>query len=55
MSTGYDHLDVPAIKKRGIKIGYTPIVPSAAVAEIAVFLMLAAARRTHEARMKLER
>ncbi|KAH0954667.1 hypothetical protein HN011_004973 [Eciton burchellii] len=55
MSAGYDHLDVPAIKKRGIKIGHTPMVLSAAVAEIAIFLMLAAARRTHESRMKLER
>ncbi|EZA54065.1 hypothetical protein DMN91_000696 [Ooceraea biroi] len=54
MSAGYDHLDVPAIKKRGIKIGHTPMVLSAAVAEIAVFLMLAAARRTHEGRTMLE-
>ncbi|XP_011880804.1 PREDICTED: glyoxylate reductase/hydroxypyruvate reductase-like isoform X2 [Vollenhovia emeryi] len=55
MSAGYDHLDVPEIKRRGIKVGHTPNVLSAAVSEIAVFLMLAAARRTHETRTKLEK
>ncbi|XP_025995934.1 glyoxylate reductase/hydroxypyruvate reductase [Solenopsis invicta] len=55
MSAGYDHLDVPEIKKRGIKVGHTPMVLSAAVAEIAVLLLLSAARRAHEGRMELER
>ncbi|XP_076655283.1 glyoxylate reductase/hydroxypyruvate reductase [Halictus rubicundus] len=55
MSAGYDHLDVPEIKRRGIKVGNTPMVLSAAVAEIAVLLTLNAARRTHEGRLKLER
>lgn len=54
MSAGYDHLDVPEIKRRGIKIGHTPMVLSAAVAEIAVLLMLSTARRAHECRMVLE-
>ena len=54
MSAGYDHLDVPEIKRRGIKVGNTPVVLSAAVAEIAVFLALGAARRTHEGRLKLK-
>ncbi|XP_076235083.1 glyoxylate reductase/hydroxypyruvate reductase [Calliopsis andreniformis] len=54
MSAGYDHLDVPEIKRRGIKVGNTPVVLSGAVAEIAVLLTLAAARRTHEGRLKLE-
>ena len=54
MSTGYDHLDVPEIKRRGIKVGHTPIVVSTAVAEIAVLLILSAARRAHEGRIKLE-
>src|SRR5436190_756233 len=40
MSAGYDHLDIPEIKKRGIKVGYTPITSSCAVAEIAILLML---------------
>lgn len=55
MSAGYEHLDVSEIKRRGIKVGHTPIVLSAAVAEIAVLLMLSAARRAHEGRMKLEK
>ncbi|XP_012227776.2 glyoxylate reductase/hydroxypyruvate reductase isoform X1 [Linepithema humile] len=54
MSAGYDHLDVPEIKKRGIKVGHTPMVLSAAVAEMAVLLMLSAARRVHEGRTKLD-
>ncbi|CAL7951696.1 unnamed protein product [Xylocopa violacea] len=54
MSAGYDHLDVPEIKRRGIKVGHTPKVLSDAVAEIAVLLTLNAARRTHEGRLKLE-
>lgn len=54
ISAGYDHLDVPEIKRRGIKVGHTPQVLSAAVAEIAVMLTLCAARRSHEGRLKLE-
>lgn len=54
MSAGYDHLDVPEIKRRGIKVGHTPKVLSAAVAEIAVMLTLYAARRAHEGRLHLE-
>ncbi|XP_029163815.1 glyoxylate reductase/hydroxypyruvate reductase-like [Nylanderia fulva] len=54
MSAGYDHLDVPEIKRRGIKVGHTPMVLSAAVAEVAVLLMLAAARRAYEGRTILE-
>ncbi|XP_076686636.1 glyoxylate reductase/hydroxypyruvate reductase [Andrena cerasifolii] len=54
MSAGYDHLDVPEIKRRGIKVGHTPMVLSGAVAEVAVLLTLNAARRTHEGRLKLE-
>ncbi|KAG7208619.1 hypothetical protein KM043_014826 [Ampulex compressa] len=54
MSAGYDHLDVPEIKRRGIKVGNTPHVLSAAVAEIGVLLTLNAARRVHEGRLKLE-
>ncbi|XP_015599182.1 glyoxylate reductase/hydroxypyruvate reductase [Cephus cinctus] len=54
MSAGYDHLDVPEIKRRGIKVGHTPEVLSAAVAEIAVMLTLNASRRAHEGRLLLE-
>ncbi|XP_071557339.1 glyoxylate reductase/hydroxypyruvate reductase [Temnothorax nylanderi] len=55
MSSGYDHLDTTLIKERGIKAGHTPEVLSAAVAEMAVLLLLAAARRAHEGRQKLEK
>ncbi|EFN69477.1 Glyoxylate reductase/hydroxypyruvate reductase [Camponotus floridanus] len=54
MSAGYEHLNVPEIKRRGIKIGHTPKVVSAAVAEIAIFLMLSAAKRAYEGRAALE-
>ncbi|XP_076223774.1 glyoxylate reductase/hydroxypyruvate reductase isoform X2 [Nomia melanderi] len=54
MSAGYDHLDVPEIKRRGIKVGYTPMVLTASVAEIAILLTLSAAKRSHEGRLKLQ-
>lgn len=47
-SVGYDHVDTEAAKKRGIIITNTPDVLSDATAEIAVLLMLAAARRASE-------
>ncbi|XP_046734069.1 glyoxylate reductase/hydroxypyruvate reductase-like [Diprion similis] len=52
-SAGYDHLDVPEIKRRGLKVGNTPHVLTAAVAEVAVMLTLNAARRAHEGRIKI--
>ena len=55
LSVGYDHLDLDEIKKRGIKVGYCPHASSAAVAEIAVTLILSAARRAHEGRLKLQK
>ncbi|XP_033228469.1 glyoxylate reductase/hydroxypyruvate reductase-like isoform X2 [Belonocnema kinseyi] len=54
LSVGYDHLDLAEIKKRGIKVGYSPCASSVAVAEIAIALILSAARRAHEGRLKLE-
>ncbi|KAK0087195.1 hypothetical protein PV325_001564 [Microctonus aethiopoides] len=54
MSAGYEHLDLAEIKRRGIKVGHTPVVLSAAVAEIAILLLLNAARRAHEGRLLLE-
>lgn len=47
-SVGYDHIDLDAAKARGIFVTNTPEVLSDATAEIAVMLMLAAARRAHE-------
>jgi len=47
-SVGYDHIDLDAAKARGILVTNTPEVLSDATAEIAVLLMLAAARRAYE-------
>lgn len=54
MTVGYDHIDVGELKARGIKFGNTPNVLNAAVAEIAVLLCLATARRLHEGRLRIE-
>ncbi|XP_006629975.2 glyoxylate reductase/hydroxypyruvate reductase-like [Lepisosteus oculatus] len=49
MSVGYDHLSLPELKKRGIRVGYTPDVLTDAVAELTVALLLATSRRLIEA------
>ncbi|XP_020516926.2 glyoxylate reductase/hydroxypyruvate reductase [Labrus bergylta] len=48
MSVGFDHLILDAIKKRGIRVGYTPDVLTDATAELTVALLLATARRLPE-------
>jgi len=45
---GYDHIDVEAARTRGIRVTNTPDVLTNATAELAVTLMLAAARRVAE-------
>ncbi len=47
-SVGYEHIDVEAARARGIAVMFTPDVLSDAVAEMAILLMLGAARRVHE-------
>ncbi len=47
-SVGFDHIDITAAKARGIQVGNTPDVLSVATAEIAMMLMLMAARRAGE-------
>ncbi|CAG9788880.1 unnamed protein product [Diatraea saccharalis] len=47
-SAGYNHCNVEELKARNIKLSNTPNVLSSAVAEVAVTLMLAAARRMTE-------
>jgi lactate dehydrogenase-like 2-hydroxyacid dehydrogenase len=47
-SVGYDHVDTEAVKRRGIVVTNTPDVLSDATAEIAILLMLGAARRAGE-------
>lgn len=48
-SVGYDHIDLGAARTRGIQVTNTPEVLSDATAEIAMLVMLGAARRAHEA------
>lgn len=47
-SVGLDHLDLPALKAKGIKVYYTPNVLNDSTAETGLLLMLAAARRANE-------
>lgn len=47
-SVGFDHIDVAALKQRGIALVNTPDVLSVATAECAMLLILAAARRAGE-------
>ncbi|KAJ8712513.1 hypothetical protein PYW07_005355 [Mythimna separata] len=48
VSAGYNHCNLDELRARGIKLSNTPNVLSSAVAEIAVGLMLGAARRFTE-------
>jgi lactate dehydrogenase-like 2-hydroxyacid dehydrogenase len=52
-SVGYDHVDIDAAKRRGITVTNTPEVLSEATAEIAMLLMLGAARRGYEAQQQI--
>jgi len=54
MSVGYDHLDLESMKKRGIRVGYTPGVLTAATAELTLGLLLATSRRLMEASRALQ-
>jgi len=47
-SVGLDHIDLKAAEVRNISIGYTPGINADATAEIAMLLMLGAARRAYE-------
>lgn len=53
-SAGYDYVDVAACKQRNVLLGNTPGVLSDAVADVAVGLLIAAARRFHEGRRAIE-
>ena len=52
---GYDNFDVEAIRERGIRATNTPDVLTNATAELAISLMLAAARRIAEANAMIRR
>lgn len=47
-SVGYDHIDIPAAKARGLIVTNTPDVLTEATADIALLLILAASRRARE-------
>ena len=47
-SVGYDHIDLEAAKAKGIQVTNTPDVLNDATAEIAMLLLLGAARREYE-------
>ena len=47
-SVGFEHIDVEAATARGIKVTHTPDVLTGATADIAMLLMLGAARRATE-------
>jgi len=47
-SVGYEHIDVAAARGRGIAVSNTPDVLTDATADIALLLMLGAARRAYE-------
>ncbi|NQX87222.1 MAG: D-glycerate dehydrogenase [Halioglobus sp.] len=48
VSVGLDHIDLPALNARGIPVGHTPGVLVDATADLAMALLLAAARRVVE-------
>lgn len=48
LSVGHEHIDLEAARQRGIAVVHTPDILSDAVSEIAVMLMLCAARRAQE-------
>jgi lactate dehydrogenase-like 2-hydroxyacid dehydrogenase len=52
-SVGFDHIDLGAAKHRGIVVTNTPDVLSDATAEIAMLLLLGAARRAHEGEQQI--
>ncbi|XP_059048678.1 glyoxylate reductase/hydroxypyruvate reductase-like [Achroia grisella] len=54
MSSGLDHIDQAEVKKRKIPLGNTPEVLNDSVADIAVGLLIAAARRFKEGVRELE-
>ncbi|XP_043864486.1 glyoxylate reductase/hydroxypyruvate reductase isoform X1 [Drosophila mojavensis] len=54
MSAGIDYVDLDEVKRRKIPLGHTPTVLDNAVADLAVGLLIAAGRRFHEGRKKIE-
>ncbi len=55
LSVGHEHVDLDAARQKGIAVLNTPDVLSDAVAEMAMLLLLGAARRAHEGAVLLYR
>lgn len=55
MSSGIDYVDQPALKRRKVQLGHSPVVVNEPVAELAIALMVTAARRFHEGRLHIEK
>ncbi|XP_055638004.1 glyoxylate reductase/hydroxypyruvate reductase-like [Toxorhynchites rutilus septentrionalis] len=53
MTSGMDYVDATPFRERGIALGHTPKVVNNPVADIAIGLMIAAARRFHEGRNQI--
>lgn len=53
MSVGFDHINIPDVKSRGILVGNTPGVLTAATAELTLALTLATTRRLFEAHQEI--
>lgn len=53
MSVGFDHIDLEEVRKRNIRIGYTPGVLTDATADLTMALLLATSRRVVEASSKV--
>lgn len=54
MSVGLDFVDLDEVKRRKVHLGFTPSVLNDSAADIGVGLALAASRRFHEGRRKIE-
>lgn len=54
MSVGHNHIDLVAMKKYGLRLGYTPDVLTEAVAETTVGLLISTTRRFFEANNALK-
>ena len=50
---GYDAIDVPAATRNGVAIAYTPGLLNGAVADYAMALLFALARRVHEGHLSM--
>ena len=55
VSVGFDHIDINACKKRGVKVGNTPGVLDDATADTAWMCLMGAARKTQAAEASLRR